>query len=73
VRHPIYLGFLTVFAGYTAMLPTRLSLVLLAAAYLGLRSQAGREEVYLLRTYGEPYRAYARRVGRFVPGLGRLR
>jgi protein-S-isoprenylcysteine O-methyltransferase Ste14 len=28
-RHPIFLGFLTVFTGYAAMLPTRLSLMLL--------------------------------------------
>jgi protein-S-isoprenylcysteine O-methyltransferase Ste14 len=30
------------------------------------------EEPYLLRTHGEAYAAYAARVGRFVPGLGRL-
>jgi protein-S-isoprenylcysteine O-methyltransferase Ste14 len=28
------------------------------------------EEPYLVRTHGESYRAYCRRVGRFVPGLG---
>jgi protein-S-isoprenylcysteine O-methyltransferase Ste14 len=31
------------------------------------------EEAYLIRTYGDAYRAYARQVGRFVPGLGTLR
>ena len=71
-RHPIYLGFLTVFTGYAAMLPTPLSLVLLLAAYVGFRTQASAEEAYMLRTYGEPYRDYARRVGRFLPGVGRL-
>ena len=30
------------------------------------------EEPHLLRTHGEPYRAWASRVGRFVPRVGRL-
>jgi protein-S-isoprenylcysteine O-methyltransferase Ste14 len=30
------------------------------------------EEPYLLRTQDEPYAAYASRVGRFVPGVGRI-
>jgi protein-S-isoprenylcysteine O-methyltransferase Ste14 len=30
------------------------------------------EEPYLLRTHGDNYAAYAARVGRFLPGLGRL-
>jgi protein-S-isoprenylcysteine O-methyltransferase Ste14 len=71
-RHPIYLGLLAALAGYTALLPTRLSLVLLAAAYVGARVQAAAEEAYLERAYGETFRSYAGRVGRFVPGLGRL-
>ncbi len=71
-RHPIYLGFLTVFTGFAMMMPTLLSLFLLAAAYAGLRTQTRIEEDFLLRTYGEPYRAYGRRVGRFLPGLGRM-
>jgi protein-S-isoprenylcysteine O-methyltransferase Ste14 len=71
-RHPIYLGLLTALAGYTALLPTPLSLALLAAACAGARMQASAEEAYLERTYGEAFRAYARRVGRFLPGVGRL-
>lgn len=71
-RHPIFLGFLMVFAGIAAMMPTPLSLFLLAGAYIGFRSQVAAEEAYMLQTYGEAYRDYARRVGRFVPGLGKL-
>jgi protein-S-isoprenylcysteine O-methyltransferase Ste14 len=71
-RHPIYLGLLAALAGYAALLPTPLSLALLAAAYLGARVQAATEEAYLDRTYGEAFRAYARRTGRFLPGIGRL-
>jgi protein-S-isoprenylcysteine O-methyltransferase Ste14 len=71
-RHPIYLGLLTAIGGYAAMLPTALSLALLAVAYVGVRAQAAAEEAYLVRTYGDAYHAYARRTGRLLPGLGRL-
>jgi protein-S-isoprenylcysteine O-methyltransferase Ste14 len=57
-------------AGYAALLPTLLSLTLLAAAYVGIRAQAAAEEAYLGRTYGDAYRDYARKVGRFLPGRG---
>lgn len=71
-RHPIYLGLLTALAGYAALLPTPLSLALLAAAYWGARLQTAAEEAYLDRTYGATYRDYARRTGRFLPAIGRL-
>jgi protein-S-isoprenylcysteine O-methyltransferase Ste14 len=71
-RHPIYLGLLIALAGYAALLPTPLSLALLAAAYAGARAQAAAEEAYLDRTYGEAFRAYAGRTGRFLPGVGHL-
>jgi protein-S-isoprenylcysteine O-methyltransferase Ste14 len=71
-RHPIYLGLLMAIAGYAALLPTGLSLALLAATYGGVRVQAAAEEAYLERTYGEAWRAYARRTGRLLLGLGRL-
>jgi protein-S-isoprenylcysteine O-methyltransferase Ste14 len=70
-RHPIYLGLLTAVAGYTALLPTAVSLLLLATTYTRVRIQAAAEEAYLERTYGATYRDYARRVGRFLPGIGR--
>ena len=71
-RHPIYLGLLMALAGYAVMMPTALSLLLLVAAYWGLRSQTRIEEAYMLRAYGEPYRDYARRVGCFLPWVGKL-
>ena len=48
------------------------SLGILVATYVGIRLQIGSEEAYLLQSYGDEYRAYARSVGRFVPWIGRL-
>ena len=70
-RNPIFLGLLVTLAGYTLLVPTFLSAVILAGAYVAIRRQIVEEERYLARAYGEPYRAYARRVGRLVPGIGK--
>lgn len=72
-RNPIFLALLVIIAGYAVLLPTRLSLVLLACTYLGVRRQIAAEEAYLLRAYGDSFRDYARRTGRLLPGLGKLR
>jgi protein-S-isoprenylcysteine O-methyltransferase Ste14 len=70
-RNPIFLGMLVVLVGYVLLIPTLLSLALLVGTYFGIRRQVAAEERYLARAYGEAYRDYARRVGRFVPGIGR--
>lgn len=72
-RNPIFLFMETTFVGFTLLLPNWLSAVLLFGAVIGIRKQVSEEEAYLLRTYGDEYRAYARRVGRFFPWIGRLR
>lgn len=72
-RNPIFLALLVVLAGYTLLLPTLLSALMLAGGYLAIRQQIAAEESYLLRTYGAAYREYARRVGRLLPGIGKLR
>jgi len=72
-RNPIFFAILIMLMGYALLLPTRLSLALLIGTFIGMRQQVLTEEAYLCHTYGDAYRAYARRVGRFVPGIGRLR
>jgi protein-S-isoprenylcysteine O-methyltransferase Ste14 len=73
VRNPIF----------SAMIPTALGLVLLVPSWVALLGLAGLvvalelqvrvvEEPYLLRAHGSAYAEYARRVGRFAPGIGRL-
>lgn len=74
VRNPIF----------AAMLPTALGLALLVPSWIALAGAAGLllalelqvrvvEEPYLLSAHGTGYAEYASRVGRFVPGIGRLR
>ncbi len=71
-RNPIYLGFGITMVGWMLLIPTVLSLAIVIGAILNLRYQALEEEAYLIRRYGADYETWARRVGRFVPWLGRL-
>jgi protein-S-isoprenylcysteine O-methyltransferase Ste14 len=72
-RNPIYTAMVVGWLGFALMVPTWLgflgAVVVAAALELQVRYV---EEPYLLRAHGEAYRAYASRVGRFVPGVGRL-
>jgi protein-S-isoprenylcysteine O-methyltransferase Ste14 len=72
-RNPIFTAMITTDAGLALMVPNLLALlapvVLTAAIQLQVRAV---EEPYLLAAHGDVYRGYAARVGRFVPGLGRL-
>lgn len=71
-RNPIFLAMLVVLAGFTILVPTWLSVGALLGTAVGIRAHVKDEEAYLMRTYGTDYADYARRVGRFFPGVGRL-
>ena len=74
VRNPIFSAMLLATFGLVLLVPTPLTVAalvtLLAVIELQVRCV---EEPYLRRTHGAPYVIYAARVGRFVPGVGRLR
>jgi len=73
VRNPIYTFMIIAWVGFALLVPTWLSLASVPAGIIGLQIQVRLvEEPHLIRTHGEPYLAWARRVGRFVPGLGKL-
>jgi protein-S-isoprenylcysteine O-methyltransferase Ste14 len=73
VRNPIYSAMILAWAGFALMVPTWLGFAGVIAVASGLELHVRVvEEPYLLRTHGGAYRAYAARVGRFVPGIGRL-
>jgi len=73
VRNPIFSA-ISVFAlGFALLVPNALSMAALVLGGIGLELQVRWiEEPYLLSTHGAEYARYAARVGRFVPGVGRL-
>ena len=73
VRNPIYTGMLAIFLGVMLVIPCAASLLLGAAAAMAIAIHTRLEERNLLALHGDAYRAYAAGVGRFVPGIGRLR
>jgi protein-S-isoprenylcysteine O-methyltransferase Ste14 len=71
-RNPIFLGMFITLAGMALLSPTWLSLLVLVGSIVCVHFQVLEEESWLTATYGAAYRAYAHRVGRFVPKLGLL-
>jgi protein-S-isoprenylcysteine O-methyltransferase Ste14 len=59
--------------GLTLLVPNAIALAGLAMIITGSQLQVRLiEEPYLHRIHGASYHKYASRVGRFVPGIGRL-
>lgn len=72
-RNPIFAAMLVALVGLVLLLPSWLTLAILAATYAGIRRQVTEEESYLQRSYAHEYSAYAGSVGRFTPWIGRRR
>jgi protein-S-isoprenylcysteine O-methyltransferase Ste14 len=73
VRNPIFSAMLPTSLGLVLMVPSVVAIAGLVALAIALELQVRVvEEPYLLRVQGEVYANYAARVGRFVPGIGRL-
>ena len=73
VRNPIFTAMLVTAAGLTAMVPNVVALAGIVALVAALEAQVRLvEEPYLLHIHGSAYAGYTQRVGRFVPGFGRL-
>lgn len=66
-RNPIYLAMFLALAGLVLMLPTWIAMLALVGAIVTVRQQVREEEAHLLRVYGDEFRDYMARVGRFVP------
>jgi protein-S-isoprenylcysteine O-methyltransferase Ste14 len=74
VRNPIYAGMIPCLAGIALLVPTVLTIAGALLILLALELQTRLvEEPHLRRTHGDVYVEYAARVGRFLPGTGRLR
>ena len=73
VRNPVFSGIGLFGVGFSLLVPNAVSGSALLLGAAGLEIQARWvEEPYLLRTHGEAYAEYARRVGRFLPRIGLL-
>ena len=74
VRNPIYSAVWPTALGLALLVPSWVSLAGLVGIGAALEAQVRVvEEPYLLRAHGDAYANYAARVGRFVPGIGRIR
>ncbi len=73
VRNPIYSAMLVYLAGVALLVPNAAGLIAFGVVALGLDLHVRLvEEPYLIATHGSSYAGYAARVGRFVPGVGKL-
>lgn len=73
VRNPIFSAMLPTSLGLVLLVPSWAAITGLIALWVALELQVRVvEEPYLLQAQGEAYADYAGRVGRFVPGVGRL-
>lgn len=71
VRNPIFSAMLLMAAGMTAVMPSLIGGLAWFFMAALVRVQCHLEEQHLLALHGETYRAYASRVGRLIPGIGK--
>jgi len=74
VRNPIYSSMVLLATGLALIVPSPFSLLGVGCVILGLELQVRvLEEPSLLRVHGRPWQKYASSVGRFLPGVGKIR
>lgn len=71
-RNPIYVFLFASWFGVCVLIPNPFTWIAFGVLAVGVRLQVSREEAWLESTHGPAWRAYAGRVGRFVPGIGRV-
>lgn len=69
MRHPIYSFQMVMLIGALLLLPTFASLAILMLHFICATIKAGDEEKHLTSVYGDEYRAYRGRSGKFFPRL----
>ena len=74
VRNPVFAAMLPTGLGLALVAPNAVALIAVAVLLTALELQTRVvEEPYLLASHGQRYERYAASVGRFVPGVGKLR
>ncbi len=71
VRHPMYSTGVVLFGSYFLLTANWLIVVLCLAAFTVLIARTTGEEANLVARFGDEYRAYRQRTGRFLPRLRR--
>jgi protein-S-isoprenylcysteine O-methyltransferase Ste14 len=73
VRNPVFSAMVLAQAGVALVVPTWVTLLGLVALVVAVQLQVRAvEEPYLRAVHGTAFENYAARVGRFVPGIGRI-
>ena len=68
-RNPVYLGYMLFLAGLALTLSSALGVLLTIVVVIRLHRRVRWDEQRLASLFGEPYRDYATRVRRWIPGL----
>ena len=73
VRHPLYLASILTYLGLTVSTMSIFSFVLIAGIFIFHDYIASYEERVLEKKFGEEYRGYKKKTGKWVPRIGRER
>lgn len=73
LRHPQYLGFLTIMLGFLLQWPTLLTLIMFPILAVVYHRLARREDKDMAAEFGQEYLSYAHNVPAFIPRLGTKR
>jgi protein-S-isoprenylcysteine O-methyltransferase Ste14 len=69
VRHPLYLGILCVYLGMTVSTVSLISLAVIVGIFFFYNYIAGYEEKLMEGWFGEAYKSYKKRTGRWLPKI----
>ena len=70
VRHPLYTIGSSLFLAFGMMADNWFIMVLGLLAFIGMASRTPKEEANLIEKFGDEYREYMKRTGRYLPKLG---
>ena len=73
VRHPLYLASILVYLGLMVSTVSLFSFILLVVIWIFYDYIANYEEKLLEAKFGEEYRRYKQRTGKWIPRIGRVR
>jgi protein-S-isoprenylcysteine O-methyltransferase Ste14 len=68
VRHPMYTALFGFFVGLALIAASWMIVLLVAVSVAVLYARVGKEEAMMIEQFGDKYRAYMKRTGRFLPG-----